>query len=111
MRFEWLGNERRLTRIPVQSTRWTKEIAVRIVSARTHAGTYWLTLGLSDGSYRTVDVESLLWGPVFEPLIAERALFDKASVDPHAETVVWPNGADIAPETLLDLAPVTTSIA
>ncbi|MEI6623020.1 MAG: DUF2442 domain-containing protein [Actinomycetes bacterium] len=82
---------------------------MRIVSVRTHPGNYLLTLGLSDGSTRTVDVTSFMWGPMFDPLTADRTLFDQASVDSKAETVVWPNGADLAPETLLSLAPAPSS--
>lgn len=81
---------------------------MRIVTVATQVGNYLLTLGLDDNSTRVVDVEPFLWGPVFEPLLADRDLFDQARVDPDAETVVWPNGADIAPETLLGLTPVQT---
>lgn len=77
---------------------------MRIVTVATHPDRYLLTLGLDDGTSRLVDVEPFLWGPVFEPLLTDRELFDQASVDRDAETVVWPNGADIAPETLLQLA-------
>ena len=82
---------------------------MKIVSVRTHPGTYLLTLGLSDGSTRTVDVTSFLWGPMFDPLTEDRTLFDQANMDSKAETVVWPNGADLAPKTLLSLAPARSS--
>jgi len=36
---------------------------------------------------------------VFEPL-RDSAYFARLKADPEAGTVVWPNGADIAPETL-----------
>jgi hypothetical protein len=41
-------------------------------------------------------------GPVFEPL-HDPAYFAKASLDPVAGTVVWPNEADFAPEALYEL--------
>ncbi len=44
-----------------------------------------------------------LWKvPSFLPL-KDVAVFSKVSVDPQLETVVWPNGADLAPELLKDL--------
>ena len=55
-----------------------------------------------DGTEKTVDVSSLLTGPVFEPL-QEPSFFSKVTVDPISQTVVWPNGADLAPEALHDL--------
>ena len=36
---------------------------------------------------------------IFEPLRDEN-YFSRVSVDPELETVVWPNGADFAPEFL-----------
>ena len=36
---------------------------------------------------------------VFEPL-KDSSFFSKVAVDPELETVVWPNGADLAPEFL-----------
>ena len=51
----------------------------------------------------TVDLSQELWGPMFEPL-ANPEVFDQARVDPELETVVWPNGADLAPEYLYQRA-------
>jgi len=39
---------------------------------------------------------------MFEPLKNIDA-FSKVAVDPKLETVVWPNGADLAPEYLKEL--------
>ena len=64
-----------------------------------------LRLTFNDGIRKAVDVSPLLAGPVFEPL-RDAAYFARAELDPVCGTVVWPNGADFAPEALhaLDVA-------
>ncbi len=59
-----------------------------------------LRISFADGSAGDVDFADRLWGPVFEPLAADPELFAQVRVDPEARTIVWPNGADVAPETL-----------
>lgn len=61
-------------------------------------------LGFADGSTGEVDLAPYLRGPVFEPLVKDRALFAAVRVDPQCETIVWPNGADMDPDVLYDLA-------
>jgi hypothetical protein len=39
-------------------------------------------------------------GPVFRQLYDDPELFAQVYVDPDAATIVWPNGADLAPEVL-----------
>ena len=60
----------------------------------------------NDGTEASVDFQSWLSGPVFEPL-KKVAYFRKFFVD--GGTVAWPNGADIAPETLYEAATATRS--
>lgn len=60
---------------------------------------YKIWVVFDDGSAGEVDLEGALHGPVFEPL-KDTAYFRQATVDPELETVVWPNGADLAPEFL-----------
>lgn len=65
-------------------------------------GAQQLRMRFNDGTEKSVDVLPLLRGPVFEPLL-DPAFFARVSVDPLAGTVVWPNGADFAPEALHEL--------
>jgi hypothetical protein len=62
-----------------------------------------LWLRFLDGTEGTVDLSQELWGPMFEPL-ANHEVFNQVRVDPELETVVWPNGADLAPEFLYRVA-------
>jgi hypothetical protein len=61
---------------------------------------YVVELTFADGEVRVIDLEPLLWGPMFEPLVADYSLFRRIDVDPEAGTIVWPNGADLSPRTL-----------
>ena len=61
---------------------------------------YVVELTFADGSVRVIDLEPLLWGPMFEPLVANYSLFRRVDVDTGAGTIAWPNGADISPRTL-----------
>ncbi len=46
---------------------------------------------------KDLDFEPHLWGPMFEPL-KDPSVFRSGKVDTELGTVVWPNGADVAPE-------------
>jgi hypothetical protein len=74
---------------------------LRIREARV-CGPHSLKLTFSDGSIKQVDVRPLLDGPIFEPL-RDPAYFARVSLDADCGTVVWPNGADFAPEALHEL--------
>ena len=58
-------------------------------------------LTFNDGTAEIVDFNEWLEGPVFEPL-QDTAYFKKFFLE--GGTVSWPNGADIAPETLYEAA-------
>ena len=76
---------------------------LRITKARV-CGPYSLDLTFNDGTRKAVNVKSLLQGPIFEPLKASE-YFARVELDPVCGTVVWPNGADFAPEALYELTP------
>lgn len=61
---------------------------------------YVVELTFETGETKVIDLEPLLRGPIFAPLVDDYALFRQLRVDPEAGTIVWPNGADISPRTL-----------
>jgi hypothetical protein len=71
-----------------------------------HETGFRIHLTFNDGTEASVDFEPWLTGPIFEPL-KEVAYFQTFFLD--GGTVVWPNGADIAPETLYEAAQATRS--
>jgi len=66
-------------------------------------GPHSLRLTFNDGITKKVDVGPLLEGPIFEPL-RDPVFFANVALDLVCGTVVWPNGADFAPEALRALA-------
>jgi hypothetical protein len=77
---------------------------LRIVEA-TVCGPSHPRLAFNDGTRKAVDVAPLFSGPVFEQL-RDPAYFARAELDRVCGTVVWPNGADFAPEALHELEAV-----
>jgi hypothetical protein len=75
------------------------ERMVDVVQARILAR-YIVELTFETGETKVIDLEPLLQGPVFEPLVKDYELFMQLRVDPDAGTIVWPNGADVSPRTL-----------
>lgn len=75
-----------------------------VVSAE-YEGEYRIRLSFSEGTVKTVDFRKWLDGPVFEPL-KDASYFQRFFLE--AGTVVWPNGADIAPETLYEASGTRT---
>jgi len=64
-----------------------------------YRGGYRIHVTFNDESEKTIDFGQWLEGPVFEPL-KDPEYFRRFFLD--GGTVVWPNGADIAPETLYE---------
>jgi hypothetical protein len=71
-----------------------------------HLGGFRLRLTFADGLVTVIDLAERLAGdvgPVFEPL-RDPTFFAEARVDLELGTVVWPNGADLAPDALHERA-------
>lgn len=65
-------------------------------------GGHRLWLRFKDGVAGEIDFSDEEWKGVFEPL-ADPDYFRRVELDEELRTIVWPNGADIAPETLYRL--------
>jgi hypothetical protein len=74
---------------------------LRIVEAEV-CGDSCIRVAFNDGTRKVVDLKTILQGPVFEPL-HQPEFFAQGRLDPICGTIVWPNGADFAPEALHDL--------
>ena len=72
-----------------------------LVREARHVRGYVVWLRFEDGTEGEIDLEPELYGEVFEPL-KDPAVFREFRVDPDFGTLVWPNGADLAPEFLHD---------
>jgi len=64
-----------------------------------YVGDYKICLRFDDGAQGEVDLSGELGGPVFQPL-RNLAAFRQFRLHPELRTIVWPNGADFAPEFL-----------
>jgi hypothetical protein len=73
-------------------------------------GDHQLRVTFKDGLVGDIDFAGRHWRGVSEPL-ADPNFFAQARVDPEIRTIAWPNGFDMAPETLYERAsehPVAT---
>jgi hypothetical protein len=71
------------------------------VTRAEYRGGYRIHVTFTDGKSGTIDFTQWLDGPIFEPL-RDPQYFERFFLD--GGTVSWPNGADIAPETLYEAA-------
>jgi hypothetical protein len=71
---------------------------LEVVRAR-YQGEYSVWVEFNDGASGVVDLSDALWGPVFEPL-KDTERFKQFGVSKVLHTLVWENGADLAPEYL-----------
>ena len=80
--------------------------ATELLEARHRRGhTVWLRF--RDGTAGEIDLGAELHGEVFEPL-RDAEVFRRFYIHPEGCSLVWPNGADFAPEFLHDNVRVTT---
>ena len=77
-----------------------------VMEAR-YVGGHTIWLRFRDGTAGEVDLSGVLRGEVFQPL-KDPEYFKTFTVHPEFRTLVWPNGADLAPEFLHDAVRVTT---
>lgn len=76
------------------------------VQAVEHLGGHRLRLTFADGLTGDVDLSDRFTGrvgPMFEPL-RDVDYFATVRVDAELGTIVWPNGADLAPDVLHERA-------
>lgn len=76
-----------------------------VVEARYVAG-HIVWLRFRDGTVGEIDLASALQGPIFEPL-RDPTVFRQFEIHPDFHTLVWENGADLAPEFLHENVRVT----
>ena len=69
---------------------------LHVINAK-YIGDYKVEVSFNDGRQGVADLTAALTGPVFEPL-KDKAKFSDFRVDKELDTIVWPNGADLAPE-------------
>ena len=69
-------------------------------------GPYKLLVFFDDGTSQRIDFSRVLFGRMYGSL-RDLRLFENVSIDPDVHTLVWPNGADFAPEFLHDNVRVT----
>jgi len=73
---------------------------LHVVEAR-YERDYVIHLRFNDGAEGFVDLADSLYGEMFAPL-KDMEKFRSFRVDPELDTIVWDNGADLAPEFLYD---------
>ena len=72
----------------------------KVVSAKVLQD-YKVHIRFADGTEGEVDLQNELTGDIFQPL-KDQKFFHQVSVNKDFHTLVWPNGADFAPEFLYE---------
>ncbi len=63
----------------------------------TYLHEYQIEVTFNNGRTGIADLRPVLTGKIFEPL-QDTSVFAQLTIDSELETIVWPNGADLAPE-------------
>ena len=72
-----------------------------IVNAE-YIGDYKILFTFENGEKKIVNFEDMLWGEAFETL-KDKNLFKQFKVNKEYGTIVWPNGADVAPDGMYEI--------
>lgn len=85
----------------------TARKTVRVTDVRAREGRR-LALTFDDGTVGVADVSSLLVGPIFEDIRRDDEVFAQVGLDGYG-SIAWPNGADLDPWVLYELAASETA--
>lgn len=81
-----------------------KNTFVRVRAVKPLTG-FTVQVTFTDGTQREINLDKYLYGPAFEPIRTDPAMFRRVFVG-DGKTLAWPTGADIDPDVLYhDLAP------
>jgi len=72
----------------------------KVIKAK-YVQVFVIHIQFSDGVEGDLDLREELHGEIFEPL-NDPHYFQQFSIHPELHTVIWPNGADFAPEFLYE---------
>lgn len=78
---------------------------IYVVTAFEIIAPYTLRVAFDDGSEQVINFWPMLRGVLYTPL-RNLTFFNQVRLDAEEGTLVWPNGADFDPATLLDWAVV-----
>jgi hypothetical protein len=63
---------------------------------------YKIVFTFENGEKKLVNFEDMLWGEIFEPL-KDKTLFKQFKINKEYGTIVWSNGADVAPDGMYEI--------
>ena len=77
------------------------EYLIKVKKAN-YLGEYKIHCLFSNGIEKIVDLKNELHGEMFKPL-KDKNIFMQFRVDKVLRTIIWPNGADLAPYSLYEI--------